>query len=712
MTKLCLNMIVKNEVANLERCLRSAVGQIACWVIVDTGSTDGTQDLIRRFFESHDVPGELHSAPFENFSQARNTALDLARDSTLSFDYLLFADADMELTVADSEFVRSLTADAYQVRQTSSEIAYWNLRLLRRDSDARYVGVTHEYLALSAGETRQLETVGYVDHASGANRPGKSARDSALLSKALETETDAGLRARYTFYLASSLRDDGDRAGALERYLERSRLGHWQEEVFVSLLNAAELRIALGDSPEKALATFEEATAACPTRAEALHGAARLCRDRQLYERGYQFAARGVAISMPRAGLFVTEWIYAFGLHDELSICAYWTGRYAESLIACDRLLAEPRLPRDEYARVLRNQQFAADRLRERRQKTRSAMPRIFHFITGLDSNFGGKSFSFIHAMAILSALRVNEGFVARVYYENEPDGPYWALIKPHVVCIRIVAPREFSGHRIEHFAHAAHVVRLQVLLEHGGVYLDLDTICQKPFAPLLEGAVVMGLEKTSDGATVGLCNATIIAPPGAEFLRLWLESYDDFTIWNRFSVQLPMQLAEEHPGLVRIESNTSFFWPSWDDAGIAALFLEDRAYPEAYSLHLWESKSWEHLRRLDASRVQTIDTTYNRVARRFAKELELSAAAAPGPSMKDATHTRSALAGAFSKIYERYAWSHASGLGATPIKYIKTHNDYTWSGQQDSNLRPEVPKTSALPGCAIPRPTRAERVT
>jgi transposase len=28
----------------------------------------------------------------------------------------------------------------------------------------------------------------------------------------------------------------------------------------------------------------------------------------------------------------------------------------------------------------------------------------------------------------------------------------------------------------------------------------------------------------------------------------------------------------------------------------------------------------------------------------------------------------------------------------------------YGWSGQQDSNLRPEVPKTSALPGCAIPR--------
>ena len=27
-----------------------------------------------------------------------------------------------------------------------------------------------------------------------------------------------------------------------------------------------------------------------------------------------------------------------------------------------------------------------------------------------------------------------------------------------------------------------------------------------------------------------------------------------------------------------------------------------------------------------------------------------------------------------------------------------------SWSGQQDSNLRPGVPKTPALPGCAIPR--------
>src|SRR6202040_3049018 len=101
---LCLNMIVKNEVANLERCLTAVADHIACWVIGDTGSTDGTQDFIRSFFAKRNIPGELHSFPFQNFQQARNTALDFAYASPLAYDYILFDDADMELVVEDRDF--------------------------------------------------------------------------------------------------------------------------------------------------------------------------------------------------------------------------------------------------------------------------------------------------------------------------------------------------------------------------------------------------------------------------------------------------------------------------------------------------------------------------------------------------------------------------------------------------------------------------------
>ena len=696
---ICLNMIVKNEVANLERCLRSVVDHIGCWLICDTGSTDGTQDLIRRFFESHGVVGELHSIPFANFGQARNEALDLARTSRLTFDYLLFADADMELSVTDRAFSTHLEAEVYQLRQDSG-VAYWNTRLLRRNAQAHYVGVTHEYLDLKAGETVHLDGLAFIDYASGTNRPGKFARDTALLLRGLETEPDPGLRARYTFYLANSLRDDGDRAGALDRYLERARLGQWNEEVFVSLLNAAELQDALEYPIDEVLATFEKANAAMPTRAEALHGAARFCRDKALHDRGYEFARRGAAISIPHVGLFVAEWIYKYGLLDELSVAAYWSGHYAECVVACDRLLGEPSLPLEYRPRVQDNKNFATDRMREQEEarslataapsETAPAIPRLFHFITGLDSNFGGKAFSFVHALAILSALHVNEGFVARVYYEYEPQGPYWDLAKQHVTRVPIVAPREFCGQPVEHFANRADICRLQILLEHGGIYLDIDTICQKPFAPLLDGSVVMGLEKTTDGTTIGLCNATIIAPAKAAFLKLWLDSYNDFKIWNRFAVQLPMRLAKDHPDLVRIEPNTAFFWPSWDYRGIAALFLEDNSYPEAYSFHLWESKSWEHIKHLDADSVKAIDTTYNRVARRFSAAVVLATNldAVPkaimtfDPALMEETGKRATLA-ALGSFWQQNAMQ----------RRLDTQMEAYWATKRDRSLNPLVKK-------------------
>ena len=44
---ICLTMIVKNESQVIRRCIDSVKDYISYWVIVDTGSTDGTQDLIK-----------------------------------------------------------------------------------------------------------------------------------------------------------------------------------------------------------------------------------------------------------------------------------------------------------------------------------------------------------------------------------------------------------------------------------------------------------------------------------------------------------------------------------------------------------------------------------------------------------------------------------------------------------------------------------------
>jgi hypothetical protein len=72
--KLCLNAIVKNKMATLERYLSAVADHIDCWVIGDTSSTDGTQDLIRSFFAARNIHGEPHSSTFHNFERARNAA--------------------------------------------------------------------------------------------------------------------------------------------------------------------------------------------------------------------------------------------------------------------------------------------------------------------------------------------------------------------------------------------------------------------------------------------------------------------------------------------------------------------------------------------------------------------------------------------------------------------------------------------------------------
>ncbi|HEX3250433.1 MAG TPA: glycosyltransferase, partial [Pyrinomonadaceae bacterium] len=95
---ICLNMIVRNEAAVIERCLNSVKGFIDHWVIVDTGSTDGTQQLIRQCMRN--LPGELIERPWIDFAHNRSEALEFARGKS---DYVFVIDAD-ELLVQDQDF--------------------------------------------------------------------------------------------------------------------------------------------------------------------------------------------------------------------------------------------------------------------------------------------------------------------------------------------------------------------------------------------------------------------------------------------------------------------------------------------------------------------------------------------------------------------------------------------------------------------------------
>ena len=127
---IALSMIVKNEAHVIARCLESVRPLLTHWVIVDTGSTDGTQEVIRASMAG--IPGELHERPWKDFAHNRNEALELARGKA---DYVLVIDADDLLAIPEGFALPALASDAYQLRVEDAGTVYWRTHLFRADLD-------------------------------------------------------------------------------------------------------------------------------------------------------------------------------------------------------------------------------------------------------------------------------------------------------------------------------------------------------------------------------------------------------------------------------------------------------------------------------------------------------------------------------------------------------------------------------------------------
>ncbi len=364
MTRVCLNMIVKNEAHVIERCLRSVLPFVDSWVIVDTGSTDGTQALIRRIMQG--VPGELYERPWKNFGHNRSEALDLAREHG---DYLFMIDADEVLMLPPSYRRPALTAPVYALDVDYAELRYARVCLIDARLPWRWMGVLHEYLDCGQPlpSQRLPEAVVRVFPDGARSQQGaaqKFAADAAVLEKALVEEPD---NERYVFYLAQSYRDAGQLERALQRYDQRAAMGRWIEEVWYSRQAAALIAESLSHDANVVIGRFLGAYETRPERGgETLGQLARYCRLRQQYASARLFAERAMAIAKPSDLLFVEPGWYDWRCQDEYAIASYWTGHYEDCRRVCDALLAGSALPETERSRVIENRRFALERLAER----------------------------------------------------------------------------------------------------------------------------------------------------------------------------------------------------------------------------------------------------------------------------------------------------------------------------------------------------------
>lgn len=224
-------------------------------------------------------------------------------------------------------------------------------------------------------------------------------------------------------------------------------------------------------------------------------------------------------------------------------------------------------------------------------------IPNICHFVFGLKEHTS--EFLFCYYLSVYSAYLVNKPDKIFFYYHYEPSGPWWDKLKtiPCVKLRHINIPTHIGNKPLKHVAHKADWVRMNMLFKKGGIYLDIDTICIKPWKRLLNNDVVLGKEVPN-----GICNAIMFTKKRSPFFRIWLEEYEKHFNpdgWREASIVLPEKLSIKSPHLLTIKEPDVFFLPNYTETH--KIFVDTNQIPRTLiALHLWESFSLKYMNEIN----------------------------------------------------------------------------------------------------------------
>jgi len=367
-----LCMIVKDEEAVIDRCLACVHHLVDEINIVDTGSTDRTKEICRRYTDRiFDFPWCDDFAAARNFSFAQATC-----------DFIFWLDADDVLSEEDQrkfqELKDSLTPDVsavsmeYQLSLGPDGKPSHSLRryrLVNRRCGFRWIGAVHEY----------LEVGGNIIHSQVAvqHRPVAQDRDPDRNIRIYEAMLARGAEftPRDLYYYANELLDHRRYVEAADYYQRFLATGKgWVEDVIGACNKLSECFKQLGDAErelESALRTLQYDA----PRAEACCRIADVFFRREDYRTAvfwYQAAIASPTVKPDRVPMFENKAYSTWVPHMALCITYYRLGMYFLSYLHNE--IAGKYLPNDE--RIARNRALLeplAKKEREELQKKAEA---------------------------------------------------------------------------------------------------------------------------------------------------------------------------------------------------------------------------------------------------------------------------------------------------------------------------------------------------
>ena len=351
-------MIVKNESQVIARCLASCKDLIDYWVIVDTGSTDDTQEIIRK--ELKGIPGELHSRPWVNFGHNRQEALLLAKKKG---DYILFMDADDKLEFSEGFQLPDLIEDYYfTAGYTAQGAEYIVIQLIKADLDWCWEGVVHEELLCKKpvqGSYLQKIRYRYIHDGARGKDPKTEEKDRALLEEDVKKHPE---NARSIFHLARLYANSNHPEEALKWYKKRAEMTKNDVETYCAQLMVGILQDQLHFDTRVIEESFFKAYLVRPDRAESLYYlACKLC-QRNEFEKSYEMLNLALQLPSDVVGQAYERWIYDYGLLYQFMVSAAKTEQYSKAIELCQQLMKNPNLPETVRVEVAKHLEWVRNK--------------------------------------------------------------------------------------------------------------------------------------------------------------------------------------------------------------------------------------------------------------------------------------------------------------------------------------------------------------
>lgn len=348
MPTLAISQIVKNEAHVIERMLNSIKSIIDCGVFVDTGSTDNTIEVIKKWGEANNIPMHVYERPFDNFENSRNYAMEMVKGKA---DYAFWLDADEILNIEPSFKKSNLNKDLYMFNTFIGSMKYTRNECWNTQKPFRWYGPVHEFIVcddrnITSGLMEGLSVNVFMDGGSWkSNIADKYKKHAAILEDYIDNKDR---NPRWIFYTAQSYHDSAalpdNRAEneerlrrALKYYKERvSRVDGYEEERFYSQYRIGVIMRNLEMPFQETHAELLKAYAMEPLRAEPIKAIADYYLMIGEWNLAYLYT-KFMKVNFhnknpyPQRLLFVDESLYLWRILEAHSAACFYTNRREEA---------------------------------------------------------------------------------------------------------------------------------------------------------------------------------------------------------------------------------------------------------------------------------------------------------------------------------------------------------------------------------------------